>query len=102
MIDPAIRNPERPFVVVKEWPGGRKTARLYGRESEAYRDLSWQVECLGDGIKLYLVCTEPVDRVIEVWRGGDCPNCKRRKTACDCCSRCEICFSLPEDCDCDL
>jgi len=102
MRDPAIRNPEKPFVVVKEWPGGRKIAKLYGLESEAYRDLSWQVESLGDGMRLYLVCTDPVDRVIESWRGGDCSRCKRPKPDCDCCKRCELCLALPENCDCIL
>lgn len=71
-------DPARPFVVVREWPGGRKLARLFPTEDEARNRAIKDARHACMGMTIHLACSgspnEP-PRVIQQWKGGYCPHC---------------------------
>lgn len=77
-------DPARPFVVVKEWPGGRKEARQFSDEWEASRRAMVQAGRACRGTTIHLCYSGEPQRVIQQWKGGHCPGCGMADENCLC------------------
>lgn len=93
-------DPARPFVVVKEWPGGRKEARQFSDEWEASRRAMVQAGRACRGTTIHLCYSGEPQRVIQQWKGGHCPGCGIADEYCSCEHGCEGCGDDSRVCGC--
>lgn len=93
-------DPKRPFVVVKQYPGGRKEARQFATESEAHARALKTLRTTPRGGKVHLVCSGDPMRVIQQWDGGNCAGCGMDDEACFCDNSCNGCGDDKRVCGC--
>lgn len=77
-------DPLRPFVVIKQYPGGRKEARQFATEEEAQRRALRTLRGTPRGGKVHLVYSGDPMRVIQQWDGGNCADCGMPDPDCLC------------------
>lgn len=93
-------DPKRPFVVVKEWPGGRKEGRQFASEEEATLRAVRQARNACRGTTIHLCYSGEPKCVIQQWQGGHCPGCGMADEECFCDQPCDGCGDDSRVCGC--